>query len=91
MTAPQLLDVAAAAERHRTATATARAHPDVLRVSCFTSTRAEDRTRPYHVTVKVGSIVRLHRFPDEAQRDRYAATARADLALLADRIEGKDR
>lgn len=88
---PLYLDVAAAAARHRADTAAVRAMPNVLHVSTWRDTRAVGRTRPFCCTVKVGRIVRVSRFADERERDRYAAQARADVALLADRIDGKDR
>lgn len=91
MSAPDLLDVAAAAAAHRAATAATRVLPAVLHVGTYTSTRAADRTRPYCCTVKVGRSVRVERFGKERERDLYAAQARRDLALLADRIDGRDR
>ena len=55
------------------------------------SDTGQDRTRPYRVIVQVGSITRAYAFTDERERDRYAAQVRADVALLADRIDGRDR
>ena len=54
-------------------------------VSTYDSERAEHRARPYVCTVKVGRIVRVERFATVDARDRYAAQARHDVALLAER------
>ena len=79
-----LLDTFAAAAGHRESTEALRDDPRPLHVGVYTD--AGSRNRPFCVTVKIGSIVRVERFGDERRRDVYAAQARADVALLSERV-----
>lgn len=79
-----LLDTFAAAARHRETTQALRDAPRPVHVGVYTDARS--RNRPYCVTVKLGSIVRVERFADERKRDVYAAQARTDVALLSEHV-----
>lgn len=79
-----LLNTLAAAARHRETTRAVRDAPRPLHVGVYTD--AGSRNRPFCVTVKIGSIVRVERFADERKRDVYAAQTRTDLALLSEHV-----